>query len=327
MILYFCPNVPFASSGVRLLYRHVEILNRHGYSAAILFNEDDQRPAGMPSVPVRYIYSPDTFTENDYVVIPEGLPNFMQLFKGYPLNLIAIALNWQYIYMSLDRVCPDFLDWRSFGIQQAMVNCSFIGDMIDWAMKIPCHAIVMGIDPRLYTHEPEKKVPQISYIPRKANRCDELKRLLHSRNPAFTENIAWRGMEGLPEEDYAREVRQSRVFLNLSVAEGFPFSLVEAMRAGTVVAGYNSVGGQRDLIAEGEKQNCILAENLDYVTLAQRLEPLLLDVLRGDLSRWGRVIANGIELSNHYTREEEERTTLLAWKNILAKPPAVIPSA
>ena len=315
MIFYFCPDLDLRSSGIRLLYQHVESLNRHGYEAAILHTATGFRVADMPSVPIRYLSTPNTLSMNDYVVIPEGVPEAMRLFKDSPLNLIAIALNWKYIYTML----TDFEDWRAFGIQKVLVNSFFVGDYIRWVMNIPTVDTVIGVNPLLYKYEPEKKVAQVSFLHRKATCFKELRRVLYSRNPAFIEKIKWRGMHGLNEADYAREVCQSRVFLNLSQAEGFPHSMMEAMRAGTLVAGYNSVGGQRELIGSGPEQNCVLAENLDYVTLAQKLEPLLLDVLRGDMTQWNQIIHNGIEYSKKFTPEEQERTVVSAWKEILGR--------
>ena len=315
MIFYFCPDINIQSSGIRLLYQHVEILNRNGYKAAILHKDQGFCVAGMPSVPVRYISVPNTLGMNDYVVIPEGFPNIMNLLKDLPLNRIVIALSWKYVYQTLQ----DFQDWRAFNIQKVLVNSFFVGDMIRWAMNISTIHATIGVNPLLYKYEPEKKTAQVSFIKRKAICFEEFQRILYSRNPAFIEKITWRGMEGLDETDYAREIRQSRVFLNLSTAEGFPHSMMEAMRAGTLVAGYNSVGGQRELINSGPEQNCILAETMDYITLAQKLEPVLLDVINGNMNRWNTIIRNGVEYSKKFTPEEQERTVVLAWKEILGK--------
>jgi hypothetical protein len=124
-------------------------------------------------------------------------------------------------------------------------------------------------------------------------------------------------LEGLSEAEYAKEVRQASIFINLSHAEGVAFAAMEAMRAGTLVAGFNSVGGQAELIGHGDRQNCILAENLDYVTLAYRIEPLLLDVLKGDMTRWQRIQQNALAFSATYTREAETQSITTMWQALL----------
>lgn len=246
-------------------------------------------------------------------MIPEGFTSVMEALKEHPLRRIVISLNWSYIYPPLRQR----MDWRDLGIERAIVNSPFVGEFIEWSMSLPTHLFTLGIDPSLYYHTPAEKVPQISYIERKQTTCEYLQRVLHSRNPAFVKEIAWKGHSDLSEADYAREIRKSVIFLNLSPAEGLPYSMLEAMRAGALVVGYNGVGGQRELIGEGEKQNCVLSENFDYVTLARRLEPLLSDILEGDFARWGHVLRAGLELSNQYTMEEEERTVLGMWDEIL----------
>lgn len=70
-------------------------------------------------------------------------------------------------------------------------------------------------------------------------------------------------------------------------------------------------------------QNCILAENLDYATLARRLEPVLLSVLEGDLSRWANVLLNGIQTAAAYSREAEAESVLAMWRQLLSAPPAI----
>lgn len=313
MIQYFCPDLALKSSGIRLLYKHVALLNRHGLDAAILHYKAGFRLEDVPEVPVRYLAETGALHKGDIVVIPEGFPRVMETLKDHPLRRIAIALNWSYIFPALKRN----LDWRDFGIERVLVNSPFIGDFISWSMSLPTHLFTLGIDPELYYHTPAEKIRQISYIERKKAECESLSRILRSRNPAFVTEIAWKGHADLSEAEYAAEIRKSVVFLNMSPAEGLPFSMLEAMRAGALVAGYNGVGGQRELIGAGEKQNCILSDNFDYVTLARKLEPLLSDILQGGLSRWDHVMRAGLELSNRYTMEEEERSVLSMWEEIL----------
>jgi glycosyltransferase involved in cell wall biosynthesis len=210
------------------------------------------------------------------------------------------------------RIQPGF-----FVLKRALTHSPFIGRMISWAMGLPTHVFRWGVNPELYSLDPAQKKRQAVFISRKQGQVVELLRLLHSRNSDFLRRITWRGLDGLGEADYAREVREASVFLNLSSAEGLPCSLIEAMRAGTLVAGFNSVGGQEELVGAGPQQNCVLAENLDYVSLAYRLEPLLLDLIRGDLSRWDTVRQNALRFSATYTWEAEVESVVALWKDIL----------
>ena len=183
-------------------------------------------------------------------------------------------------------------------------------------MKIPVHVLNSGIDPGLYRYNPHDKGVQISYIERKSESIGAFKKLLRSRNPDFIDKIKWAGLNALKEEEYAAQICKSSIFVNLSTAEGLVTSSLEAMLAGTIVAGFDSIGGQGTMIGEGEAQNSILAQNGDYVTLAYKIEPLLADLLSGDMKKWHHVIKNGIETGSKYKPGSEERSVIDFWSNV-----------
>ena len=311
MILYFCPEWKSISAGVRVIYRQVEILLKHGYQVALLHETPGFKYSQMPEVPIRYVNQP--LNRRDIVVVPEGLPAVMAETAKLDLRLFVMALSWCYVYSTL----PDGTDWRAFHVERVLTNSSVIADFIAWAMRLPVHVFQWGINPQLYYYSPQEKTRQLTYISRKAGEMQELKRVLRSREERFIDQLTWKGLEGLAEADYAREVRRSAVFLNMSRAEGLCCSVLEAMRSGTLVAGFNSVGGKRELIGDGDGQNCILAENLDYITLAYRLEPLLNDLLADDLSRWEAMRQNALADSAEYSMEAEEASVVSMWRSIL----------
>jgi Glycosyl transferases group 1 len=313
MILYFCPDEPVKSAGIRILYRHVEVLQRHSFPAAILHRQPGFRMPDMPAVTTRYLASPDVFSDGDVVVIPEGYTDLMNDLKTRDLRRMVIALNWQYIYASL----PNGLDWRSYGIEWCLTHSPFIADYVTWAMRIPSHVFAWGIKPDYYYFDPAQKKRQVAFLKRKQRTMDEFIRVLYSRNPKFVQEITWIAMDDLAEADYARIIRQSSLFLNLSEAEGLPCSLLEAMRAGTLVAGYNSIGGRRELIGAGARQNCLLVENLDYPALARLIEPVLEAMLAGDLAEWAPIRQNAVETAANYSIETEEQSIVTLWRQLL----------
>ena len=151
MIYYFCPETALLSSGIRLLYRHVEILCSHQFPAAILHQTKDFRRADLATVPVA---APDAIVEGDIVVVPEGLSGYMELLYGLPIRCFAIALNWHYIYRNL----KPYHDFRSFGIECVLTNSPFIEKMVTWAMSgLPVYTFISGIDETLYYEEKKLK--------------------------------------------------------------------------------------------------------------------------------------------------------------------------
>ena len=308
-IFYFCPDLVTKSGGVRRLYRHVEILVRNGFQAAILHVKKNFILSDQPDVPIEYLENPGTLKKNDIVVIPEGFPGAMLKLKDLPIRRFVVALSWSYIFSTL----PDRMDWRDFNIERVLVVCPVIGEMISWSMGLPTHLIDFAINPDLYHYRPEIKSRKIVYIQNKARDIDAFRRLLAVRNSDYVNKFEWTALKDLSQADYAAQIRESSVFLNLSTAEGLLNSCFEAISAGCIIAGFNSVGGQDMLVGEGSLQNSILAQNGDYVSLAYRIEPLLKDLLKNNRQPWEQIIQNGISRVAHHTPAAEEKSLIDFW--------------
>jgi len=293
-------------AGMSRLYRHVAILNKHGFDAAILHAHQGFILADQPKVPIRY----GAIQEEDIVVIPESYPGIMAEIKDYPIRRFAIALSWSYLFETL----PDKKDWRHFNIERAMVVSPFIGKVIQWSMNIPVHLIIAGLNDTLYYHAPLAKKKWISFIQRKADLVPYFKRILYARNPKYIDHIQWIPLENYSEKDYAEIIRQSSIFLNLSTAEGLVSSCLKAMRCGTIVAGFDSIGGVDTLKGSGSDQNSILSQTGDYISLAYALEPLLIDLIAGNMNQWNPLIANGLKTTLKYTYDAEENSLIHFWK-------------
>lgn len=312
-IFYFCPDLTFKSAGVRTIYRHVACLVKNGMPAAVLHKNADFRMPDVPLIPVRYLSLPGTLSADDIVVIPEGQPTVMHQLKEVPVRKIALCQNWHYIFHYLLLGC----DWRSFGIERVLAYPESTGTFIHWSMGLPVHVFEWGIRDDLFAFDPGEKTAQLAFIIRKQANLEILFRVLYSRNPDYLRGIRWLGMDDLSEEDYARELRRSTAFVSLSLTEGLYAPYLEAMRCGTIVAGYGAIGARQALVGSGPGRNCITAENGDYATLAMELEPLLQDILRGDLSAWQPVVRNALAYSAQYTLEREEQTIVAIWRRIL----------
>jgi hypothetical protein len=240
----------------------------------------------------------------------------MQFFKDIPVRRFVIALNWDYIF----KHTPDGMDWRSFGIERALVISPAIGHMITWSMGLPVHILESSIDHRRYHYDPGLKRPQLSFIKRKGINIEQLKRMMGARNNAYINEIKWVGLDGLSEAEYAREIVRSSIFINVSPAEGYPTSCLEAMAAGTVVVGYDFLCGTDILYGQGPEQNCVLAPNGDYLALAYALEPVLKDCISGKMEKWGTIIAGGLKTAASVTVESEKRSLISFWRKVCCTP-------
>jgi len=312
VIYYFCPDMNVPSSGIRILYKHVAILAKAGFKAAILHSKAGFKVNDMPEVPLAHLEGGFPLSPDDIVTVPEGFPDFMYKIREAPCRRFVFAQNWAYIY----NVLPDQFDWRFLNVERVMAICPYIADAVSWSMGLPVHLLEFSIDSKLY-HVPESKLPSVVCIKRKAQNFQELWRVMKSRNPDYVGKLAWTPLAGLSQADYAAAVRSASVFLNLSSAEGLVYSCLEAMRAGTIVAGYESCGGRGTLVGSGEARNCVLAPNGDYFTLAKELAPLLDSVIFGRMEPWRDLVRNGRRLATPHNEEAEEASVLAFWKESL----------
>jgi tetratricopeptide (TPR) repeat protein len=311
-IYYFCPDIRIQSAGIRRLYRHVDLLRRAGFKAHILHQHDGFQRRDLPGVPVGYL-DRQGFDAHDILVIPEGCPTVMAAVKDHSVRRFVIALNWDYVFKSL----PAGVDWRAFNIERVLTVSPVIAEMITWSMGLPTHVLGSSIDHGLYFVDDRAKKPCIVFISRKSAQVDVLKRLLGSRNPDFIRKIQWLGLDGLAETTYAARIREASIFLNLSGAEGHPTSCLEAMASGTLVAGYDSVGGRELLRGSGPDQNCLLAPMGDYVSLAYALEPVLKGLLReGRLVQSRPLLASALQTAEGFTPEAEYAALISFWRAI-----------
>jgi protein O-GlcNAc transferase len=311
IIYYVCPDIQLSSAGMRRLYRHVALLNGAGFAAFVLHGKNGFRLPDMPQVPVTYLDHIGS-ERHEIFVIPEGVPRIMHQLRNHPGRRFVIALNWHYIFSTL----PDGVDWRQMNIERVLVVSPVIGKLVSWSMGLPVHVLRSSIDHQRYYYEADAKKPQIAFIKRKAHHVEKLRRLLGSRNKEFVKHFKWVGLEGLTEDRYAAEIRKSSVFLNLSAAEGYPTSCLEAMAAGAIVAGYDAVGGREILSGHGDEQNCILAPNGDYVSLAYALEPVLLDLIHGQSRSSAAIRSNARKAVSDITLDNERQSLLSFWTGI-----------
>lgn len=316
-IYYLCPDINTPSAGIRRLFRHVKLLCQAGYQAHIMHLHTGFRRSDMPDVPVRYIDRHE-FVKSDIIVIPEGFPAIMDALKNTPGRCFAIALNWDYVFKDM----PQGLNWQSFNIERVLVVSSVIGKMVAWSMGLPVHLLGTHIDQQQYYFDTGAKRPEVVYIERKAPQIDILKRLLGARNPNFIHNIKWIGLNGLPVEQYATQIRQASIFLNLSMAEGFPTSCMEAMASGTLVAGYDAIGGKELLRGRGADQNSIIVPTGDYISLAYALEQPLNSILEGNTNNYSSILSKAMTTASEFNSREEADALLSFWSEICSNGPS-----
>ncbi len=305
-ILYFCPDFPQPSGGIKTLYRHVRRLKEMGFDAWIVHQK---RPFQVTwhgyEAPTIWLSDRPQFTPRDVLVIPEVMPQIMQQTARFAGERIVIALSWSPTYWNL----PHGQTWRSYGIERVMTKSPLIKEYLRWSMGIESTLISEYVNEARYRFTPEQKRPKVCYLTRKERSAAWLHSILCAKGAPFTE-FEWMALRGLSENEYAHHMREATVYVSTNMQEGMNTSVLEAMACGCLVVGYSGIGGVY-MEGEGAGQNCILVENGNVPALGKQLEQTLCR-LAADLAAFNQITENGRRTASAYQNPDDEAASLRA---------------
>ncbi|NJN81518.1 MAG: glycosyltransferase family 4 protein [Caldilineaceae bacterium] len=296
-ILYFCPDFPQPSGGIKTLYRHVCRLRDCGFDATIIHQRSGFRAAWHGyDAPVIWLEDRPTLDANDLWVLPEVMVDLARQTRSLPGQRVVIALSWAPAYNHLQ---PGER-WQDLGIHQVLTKSPVIKEYLEWAMEIEVSLIPEFIDPALYHRDEAAKGDKVSFITRKDAAGPLLAATLQRKGAPFSD-YEWMALRELNEVDYARHLRDSALFLTTTVQEGMHVSVLEAMASGCLVIGFSGIGGGVYMVGEGDGQNCILVENGNLPMLGEKLEAVIRE-LADQPDRYAHVIENAVKLGAGYPR-------------------------
>jgi hypothetical protein len=309
-IVYECRDIKVPSGGVRRLYRHVEVLVKHGYDAAIAhWTQGFRVPWFESPAPVLYWSEGLRLSPTDILVIPEGHADVIAGTAGAEYRRVVIALSWSFIYRDL----KPGLDWRDFGITDIIAGSNYVQEFIKVAMGMDSSVIASGIDLSLF--RPSKKVRQIACMPRK-NR-DVLHMIVcifRSRFPEYAD-VPFVPIDGMRDVEVSSIMSSSDVFLATGFPEGLARPALEAMASGCIVVGFAG-RGSREYMTDGV--NCYVREDYDALGAAIDLGRAL-DALRSGQAAKMRAAAR--ETAERYSLCVEESRLLRFWSQFLGRTP------
>jgi glycosyltransferase involved in cell wall biosynthesis len=236
-VYYLCPDHDSPSGGVRAIYRHVDLLNEAGIEAAVLHHrrgfscgwfEHSTRVLAAPAV---------TLAPRDLLVVPEIYgPHFDRLPAGPRL----VAFN-QNAYLTFARLAPgQELTYRRF--EAAMTVSRDSAEYLRFAFSgLDVAVVPNSIDANFFHAAGGVPPRRLAMMPRKRREeADQILRLLGARLDG------WEVVEidGRPEAEVARILRESPIFLALGRQEGFGLPAAEAMASGSFVVGFPGFGGR-----------------------------------------------------------------------------------
>ena len=310
--VYFCqPDFNLPSGGVRVAYRHVDLLNQAGIHAAILHRRPGFRCTWFENQ-TRVVHSGETtIGPHDLVVVGELTASLIcSLPAGFPF----VVFN-QGPYLTWTRASAAFVQhYATSDDLAAIVTVSSHGkEFLEYAApQAKVVRVHNSIDPTLFFPGASRDHRTIAFMPRRGrDEAGQVFGILRGRGVLQ----GWRitALEGLTERQVADGLRRSLVFLSFAYQEGFGLPAAEAMACGSYVVGFHGFGGKEFFRPEF---SCHVGPG-DVMEYARAIE----QVLQREVAEPGWCSARGADaarfISAEYSPEHERQDVVSIYSSLL----------
>jgi len=264
-IYYLAPDLQRPSGGVRTIYRHVDVLNGMGRSAAVVHARPGFRCSWFEN-DTRVATLPVSLDASDLVVVPEeSVPQLAHIAPGAR----KVVFN-QNAYRTFRGVAD--------AARSPYVTCAdVVGAMVvsedsERYLRYCFPDLTIGrirhsLDGGIFHPEPARRTRQIAAVPTK--RAAELRQLIDVLT-ARGVLAGWQfvRIEHLRESEVARTLQASPLFVSLNKAEGFGLPPAEAIACGCRVVGYHGMGASEFF----DEPFATVVDDGDVIGLARAVE-------------------------------------------------------
>jgi glycosyltransferase involved in cell wall biosynthesis len=311
MIYLYSPDDNQPIGGIRKLYRHADVLNRHGFAAAIVHLAPGFRCTWFENqTPVVYARTVRPESQ-DFIVVPEisgpdvtrtapGIrkvifnQNCYNSFRHYPIA----ATPGETPYLHPDVVAT---------ITVSEDSARYLGYAFPRARIL---RIRPGIDGALFYPGPEKR-RQIAFMPRRQiEDARQVFNILKFRGALAGFEIV--EIRDMPEQQAARVLQESAFFFSFSGAEGFGLPPAEAMASGCITIGFDGHGGAEFFKPEFSWPIAFG----DIETYARTAETVLNQYRQDPAPLVERAERAAAFIADNYTMEIEEADIVDCWLQI-----------
>lgn len=341
-VYYLCPEHKTPVGGVRVIYRHVDILNKHGIPAYVVHKtrrfrvdwfENDTPivywrnnlfdrltakvgrrldPAAVIELPISGGPAPKIGAA-DMLVIPEMYGP--DLAAAYGRGIKKVVLN-QNCYLTFrgysfnrDRLISPY---HHKDVLATLINSVDGEEYLKYAFPdLPLFRFRLSIDPERFSYQREKK-KQICFS-RIKNEQDAMQVVNILKFRGALEDFEIVPFINLPQSEVARIYKESLLFLSFGYPEGFGLPPAEAMACGCVAIGFHGGGGKEFFKPEFSypiEQGDIIgfARTVEEVIQVYKENPEYVQVK-------GKKAAAYVQ--EYYSPKLEEQEVIAAWEAIL----------
>ncbi|RPH93603.1 glycosyltransferase family 1 protein [candidate division KSB1 bacterium] len=250
-LYFYCPDDNHPIGGIKILYRHVDVLNRNGFQAAVVHDKKGFRCTWFENetrVEYRKNIHPDAF---DFTVIPEIYgPRLAEIFPGGKKVIFNQNAYLTFKGYSLETG-EQTTAYRDPSVVAVMVVSEDSRDYLSFVFpELKVFRVHNSVDSDKFRfRELRYKKRRIAFMMRKhADDARQILNILKFRGALANWELA--PIEGKTESEVAEILENTMVFLSFGYPEGCPAPPIEAMLCGNLVAGYHGMGGREYFLPE-----------------------------------------------------------------------------
>lgn len=298
-----------------MIYRHVDVLNEHGFSAAVLhktlgfrcqwFENQTQVEAGEIDVnDSTIIVTPEIYEQDEYARIPKNIP--------------FVIFN-QNVYYTFDKFSVNFdeeyFPYRDPNLLGVMVVSEDSQNYIKAIFpELNVHRVRCIVNPDLF-YFPQKKTNQICFLARKnLSDLQQVCQILRYRNRL--QGFQFVRVLDLPQAELAKIMRESAIFMSFGDPEGFGLPAAEAMAAGCLTVGYHGRGGREFFKPEFSYP----IERGNIIGFVEAVEQAIEDWTMRPNQTIAQVKAASHYIRSTYSPENQAQDIITAWSQLLNLP-------
>ena len=347
-VYYLCPESNNPTGGIRVIYRHVDILNEHGIPAFVLHQKRGFRctwfandtKVAYTRFPLRSFISrarqkihkhlgagnsidipiiggaAATIGSGDVLVMTETQgPDLASVGKGIPKVILNQNgfLTFKGYSFARDSLKTPYLDED---VRAVFVNSEHCEEYVRYAFPdANTLRFFLSIDPgQFYYQEKKKKQICFSRIKSKADAMQVINMLKFRGKLADFEVVPF---INIPQEKVAELMRESLIFLSFGYHEGFGLPAAEAMACGCIVIGYHGWGGKEFFRPEFS----FPIDDGDIVGYVNHIEQVI-DAYNADEGYFSEQRRRAADfIATQYSPAREEQILVKAWQQILSNSP------
>lgn len=316
-LFFLCPDDNTPYGGIKIIYRHVEVLNDLGFKAFVFHETPGFKitwfKTNAPlSYPIKnwFFQSQPPFNQNDLVVLPEY--NLLQTYPYYG-RFPYLVFN-QNVYTTFNHVKIQKIPFNEYPPLKEYLKSEGIITVSDDNLHVlkalypskPVDRVILSIENFHFSNQKEKIIAfSLAKEPKQAIAVISL---LSEKLKDWT----FVPLVNMDEATVSQTLQKAALFLNFTHPEGFGLPAAEALKSGALVIGY-------DGRASAEYMKAPYATLVSYGDLITFRDAILdaAHLFENDRVKYNEISKMGSDALSYYNNHNERESIKAAYSKYI----------